>query len=180
MSQNVNQSMAGRALMIILGILALAIGFLAWIYPSVFFFSLIILFGIILVIAGILRLLTGIASGLSSNAQKVNVAFGLGTLILGILVLVLPEFAGITSIILIGIGFLIWGIGLLSFGLVADADMVVKIISALFGVLVIVVSMLMILDPTFGGLTFVIFASLGLIFMGIEALVIGILGVPVE
>lgn len=180
MSQNTNQLMASRALMIILGILTLAIGFLAWIYPEAFFFGVIILFGIILTIAGILRLLTGIFAGLSSNAQKVNVATGIGALILGILVLVFPEVAGITTIILLGIGFLIWGIGLLSFGVVADADMVVKIISALFGILVIVCSMLMILDITFGGLTAVIFASLGLIFMGIEALAIGIVGVPAE
>ena len=172
------QSMAGRALMVILGIIALAVGFLAWVYPDVFFFSLIILFGAMLTIVGILRLLTGISSGLSSYAQKINMAIGIGALILGILVLVFPEIAGLTSVILLGIGFLIWGIGLLSLGIVADASTIVKILSALFGILVIAFSLIMIVEPTLGGLTFVFFASINLIFMGIDALVAGIVGVP--
>jgi uncharacterized membrane protein HdeD (DUF308 family) len=74
MAENANEFMASRALMTILGIMALVIGFLAWLYLTVFFFSMILLFGMILTIAGILRLATSLFSGLSNNAKRINVA----------------------------------------------------------------------------------------------------------
>jgi len=180
MAENANDFMAGRALMTILGIMALVIGFLAWLYLKVFFFSMILLFGIILTIAGILRLATFLFSGLSNNAKRINAAIGIGALILGILVLVFPEVAGITSILLLAIGFLIWGIGLISFGVVGGSDSIMKILNIIFGVLVVACSVIMMIDPTFGGFTFVFFASLALIFVGIEALAVGIIGKPSE
>jgi uncharacterized membrane protein HdeD (DUF308 family) len=93
---------------------------------------------------------------------------------------VFPEVAGITSILLLAIGFLIWGIGLISFGVVGGSDSIMKILNIIFGVLVVACSVIMMIDPTFGGFTFVFFASLALIFVGIEALAVGIIGMPSE
>ena len=174
-------STAIRALLVILGVVALVVGFLAWFYPDIFFYSLIFIFGITLTILGILRLATAFPKEQPSNTRKINAAIGVGALILGVLVLVFPEFAGITAVVLLSIGFMIWGIGLVAVqGIASEAGMGMKILSIILGIIVIALSVVMIFYPEVGGFTYVFFASLAFMMIGIEAMAVGIAGVPLE
>jgi uncharacterized membrane protein HdeD (DUF308 family) len=170
------QSGGLRALEIILGIIALIVGFGAIFFPGVFFVTLIVLFGIAMIAIGIIKLATALPKDAEPTSRKVNAGIGIAALIIGILVLVFPYVASVSLVVILSIGFMIWGVGLMVKGLVGTSGTGMKILEFLFGILVLSMAILMIFYPEVGIYTYTFFAAIAFMMIGIEALAVGIAG----
>jgi len=168
---------AYRTLEIILGLVALAIGVLALIFPEGVVVTIVVLFGIALLIVGFLRLATSFSSNNPSSARGANALIGIVAIILGLLILVFPTFATISLVVLIGIGLLIYGIGRVIVGGVAsNMSGGLRAIVILFGILTAVFGLIIIFIPTVGIFTYAFFVSIAFLLIGIDALAAGIAG----
>ncbi len=166
---------AYRALEIILGLVALAIGVLALVFPTAVVVTLVVFFGIALVIIGILRLATSVTSGGSTRAA--NAAIGLIALIIGLVILFVPYFATDVLVIFIGIGLLVYGIGRIAVGGV-DRHLSggLRALLIIVGLLVVAFALIIIFFPMVGIYTYAFFVSIALILIGIESIAAGIVG----
>ena len=168
---------AYRALEIILGIVALAIGILALVFPEGVIVTIAVLFGIALFVIGILRLATSFSSDLPSSARSANAVIGIIALILGLLILFFPTFAGLSLVILLGIGLFIYGIGRLAVGSVAsNMSGGLRALVIIFGIIVAVFGLLIIFVPAVGVFTYAFFVSIAFLLIGIDSLAAGITG----
>jgi uncharacterized membrane protein HdeD (DUF308 family) len=169
---------AYRAIEIILGLVALAVGILALFFPTAVVVTLVVLFGITLVIVGILRLVTAASSHWTTgSARTTNAVIGMIALIIGILILFFPYFATATIVIFIGIGLLIYGIGRLVVGGVAsNLSGGLRALLIVIGLLIVVFALIIIFFPVIGVYTYAFFVAIAFILIGIESLVSGIAG----
>lgn len=166
-----------RALEIILGIVALAIGILALVFPAGIIVTIAVLFGIALLIIGFLRLATAFSSAHPGSARGANAAIGIIAIIVGLLILFFPTFAGLTFVILLGIGLLIYGIGRIAVGSVAsNLSGGLRALVIIFGILIAVFGLIVIFIPAVGVFTYAFFVSIAFLLIGIDALAAGITG----
>lgn len=168
-----------RAIEIILGLVALTVGFLALFFPTAVVVTIVVLFGIALVVIGILRLATVASTrSLYGSTRAANAVIGALALIIGLVILFFPLIAAETIVILIGIGLLIYAIGRLAVGGAANnLSGALRAVIILTGVLVAIFAIIIILFPVVGVYTYAFFVSLSFIFIGIDSLASGILGI---
>jgi uncharacterized membrane protein HdeD (DUF308 family) len=166
-----------RALEIILGLIALAIGVLALVFPTAVVVTLVVFFGIALVIIGILRLATSISSNWAGSTRTANAVIGLIALIIGLVILFVPFFATDVLVILIGIGLLVYGIGRIAVG-GADRHLSggLRGILIIVGLLIVAFALIIIFFPVVGIYTYAFFVSIAFILIGIESIAAGLVG----
>jgi uncharacterized membrane protein HdeD (DUF308 family) len=171
---------AYRALEIILGIIALAVGILALFFPTAVVVTLVMLFGIALLAIGILKIASALTTGGSyGSTRTANAVIGVVALIIGLIILFFPYFATATIVILIGFGFLIYGLGRLVIGGAGShLSMGLRALMILFGILVAIFGLIIIFFPVIGVYTYAFFVSLALILIGIDAIASGAVGLP--
>ena len=168
---------AYRALEIILGLIALAIGVLALVFPTAVVVTLVVFFGIALVIIGILRLATSASSNWAGSTRTANAVIGLIALIIGLVILFVPFFATDVLVILIGIGLLVYGIGRIAVG-GADRHLSggLRGLLVIVGLLIVAFALIIIFFPVVGIYTYAFFVSIAFILIGIESIAAGIVG----
>jgi uncharacterized membrane protein HdeD (DUF308 family) len=71
---------------------------------------------------------------------------------------------------------MIWGVGLMVKAFVGPSGTGMKILEFLFGILVLAMSILIIVEPWVGIWTVTFFAAIAFMMIGIEALAVGIAG----
>jgi len=167
-----------RIIEIILGITALVIGGLALAFPVATVVSIVVFFGIALVAVGVLRLATGASSDwLPPSIRRSNSIIGILAIIFGAIILFAPFFATEVLVILIGLGLLIYGVGRVVAGGVANRlSGGLRAVLVVMGLLVVVFSLIVIFFPLVGVLTYAVFVSLAFIMIGVDSLASGILG----
>jgi uncharacterized membrane protein HdeD (DUF308 family) len=172
---------AYRAIEIILGIIALVVGVLALFFPTAVVVTIVVLFGIALVAIGILRIASALTTGHTYGATRTtNAVIGVVALIIGLIILFFPLFATETIVILIGFGFLVYGLGRLVIGgATSGLSLGLRTIMILFGILVAVFGLIIIFFPAIGVYTYAFFVSLALILVGIDAIASGAIGLPI-
>lgn len=172
---------AYRAVEIVLGIIALAVGLLALFFPTAVVVTLVVLFGIALLAIGILKIASALTMGSAyGSSRTTNAIIGLVALIIGIVILFFPFFATATIVILIGFGFLVYGLGRLVIGGAAsNLSGGLRALMILFGLLVAIFGIIIILFPAIGVYTYAFFVSLALILIGIDAIASGAAGLPI-
>ncbi len=178
---NTTKSSSGyRAIEIILGLVALAVGVLALFFPNAVVVTIVVLFGIALLVIGVLRLATAASTGtLYGSTRTTNAIIGAIALIIGILILFFPVIAAETITILIGIGLLVYGVGRIAVGGAAsNLSGGLRALIILTGVLVAVFALIVIFFPAVGIYTYAFFVSLSFILIGIDSLASGIVGIP--
>jgi uncharacterized membrane protein HdeD (DUF308 family) len=169
-----------RAMEIVLGVVALTIGFLALVYPAVFIVSLVVLFGLALMVIGILRLATILPSKeLSGTARKTNAVIGVAAVAIAAITLVFPVLATEALVILIGLGLLIYGVGrMLIGGAARRLNSGFRGLMVILGILVVAFSIVVIFFPVIGVYTYAFFIAIEFMLIGIDSLASGIAGVP--
>jgi len=168
-----------RALEIILGLVALIMGSLILLFPTIIAVTLIVFFGIALLIIGILRVSTAYSRQLPNLTRTDNIAIGIIIAIIGVIILIFPTFSLISLIVLIGIGIFIYGIGrTITGGLTHDLSGGFRGALIVLGILIAIFGLLVIFFPLIGILTKAVFVSLGLLVIGIDSLVAGFSGTP--
>jgi uncharacterized membrane protein HdeD (DUF308 family) len=171
---------AYRAIEIILGLVALAIGIIALAFPTAVVVTVVVLFGIALVVIGVLRLATAASSDwLAPTTRKTNSIIGILAIIFGAIILFVPLLATELIVILIGIGLLIYGIGRIAVGGAAHRlNGGLRALLIVVGLLVVVFSLIVIFFPIVGIVTYAFFVSIAFILIGIDSLASGIVGAP--
>jgi uncharacterized membrane protein HdeD (DUF308 family) len=166
---------AYRAIEIILGIIALAAGILALIYPGAVVVSLVVFFGIILTVVGIFRVATAVF--LPPGARWANATIGILALVFGILILVAPFFATEILIIFLGVALLIYGAGRVAVGVSAKAlSGGMRTLLILLGLIVLILGIVVIFFPAIGVYTYAFFVSIAFLLIGIDAIASGVAG----
>ncbi len=164
-----------RALEILLGIVALAVGVLALIFPAGIVVTVLVLFGIALFVIGVLRMATAYSSHLPKSARATNVVIGALAIIVGLIIWIFPTFALVSFAVLLGIGLLIYGVGRIVVGSAAtNLSNGLRGIIIFFGIMVAAFAVLVIIFPVIGVLTYAFFVSISFILIGIDSLVSGI------
>jgi uncharacterized membrane protein HdeD (DUF308 family) len=177
---NTKPSGTYRALEIVLGLVALAVGFLALAFPQFVVVTLMVLFGIALLLVGILRLATAYSPHFYGSTRGTNAAIGILAIILALIILLFPTFATVSVVVLIGIGLFIYGIGRIVVGGAAtNLPGGLRGLLILVGVLVALFGLIIIFVPAVGILTYAFFVSLAFILIGIDSLASGIVGAPI-
>jgi uncharacterized membrane protein HdeD (DUF308 family) len=169
-----------RAIEIILGIIALAAGVLALFFPTAVVVTLVVFFGIVLLAIGILRIASAISTGrMYGSTRTTNAIIGIVALIIGILILFFPFIATATIVILIGFGFLIYGLGrLVVGGAASNLSGGIRALMIIFGILVAILGLIIIFFPVIGVYTYAFFVSIALILIGIDSIASGAVGIP--
>jgi uncharacterized membrane protein HdeD (DUF308 family) len=175
-----SSSGAYRAIEIILGIIALAAGILALFFPAAVVVTLVVFFGIALLAIGILRIATAVStSNLYRSTRSTNAIIGVVALIIGLIILFFPVFSTEVIVILIGFGFLVYGLGRLVIGGAAkNLSTGLRAGMVILGILVAIFGIVIILFPVIGVYTYAFFVSLALILIGIDSLASGAVGIP--
>lgn len=171
---------AYRAIEIILGLVALAIGILALVYPTAVVVTLVVFFGIALLLIGILRLATAASSNWAeSSTRKTNAIIGILAIIFGAIILFVPFFATEVLVIFIGIGLLIYGIGRIAVGGAAgNLSGGLRALLIIVGIIVAIFALIVIFFPLIGIYTYAFFVSIAFILIGIDSIASGIVGSP--
>jgi uncharacterized membrane protein HdeD (DUF308 family) len=177
-----NTSGTYRAIEIILGLVALAVGVLALVFPTAVVVTLVVFFGIALLVIGILRLVTAAsANWQESTARKTSALIGILAIIFGTLILFAPFFATDVLVILIGLGLLFYGIGRIGVGSTAsNLNNGLRGLLIVVGLLVVIFSLIVIFFPIVGVLTYAFFVSITFILIGIDSIASGIVGSPMQ
>ena len=165
-----------RALEIILGIIALAIGILALVFPTGIIVTIVVLFGIALLLIGIFRVATAASHRLPPGARGANAAIGILAIVFGILILVAPYFATLAVAILLGIALLIYGAGRIAVGASAPMSGGMRALLILLGLLVLILGIIIIFFPAIGVYTYAFFVSIAFLLIGIDAIASGLSG----
>ncbi len=168
-------STAHRALEILLGIAALAIGVLALVFPAAVVVTLVVFFGIGLLVIGVLRLATAATFDLPGPARTSNAVIGILAIVVSLLILVFPGFATVSFVVLIGIGILIYGVGRIIVGGVASRlPSGLRGLVVAFGILVAFFGIVVIVFPVVGVLTYAFFVSLAMLLIGVDSIATGL------
>lgn len=160
-------SRRARTSLLLTGILALALGLAAFVWPGATLFTISLLFGIYLVVTGALRLIIAVRTRELPTALRWFVAvLGIAVLVAGVLTILNP-FASLEVIAyIIGIGWIIDGIAGL-FGGMPDADLLPRGLAIAVCVISIVAGIVILLLPRAAVLTFLITGAAFLVAIGI-------------
>lgn len=169
-----------RALNIITGLVAIILGIVVLLIPSVAVETLVFLLYIALMVVGFGRILIGaLADFLSRGLRVVSVIAGLIAVVAAILALVYPNFGVAFLVSLFGATLLIVGLGRVIIGVMAKilANWVRALI-IIGGFLTIALSIAVLIFPGVALLTLVFLLSFALLVNGIDAVVSGVTGAP--
>lgn len=100
-----NADGARRVFAVILGVVSLIAGVVCLRLPSAGLLALVVLVGSYLIVAGVLQM----ASAVGDHAPALPLALGFANIVLGVLILALPDVSLVTFAILFGIGLILRG-----------------------------------------------------------------------
>jgi len=177
MSQN-KSSGGVRALEIILGLIAIAIGVIILIYPGLAIATIIFLLGIALLLVGLFRFFWGlVARNISGGARAAAILIGLIAIAVAAIVILYPSYAAITLVVFIAIAVLIYGVGRIAIG--ATAPQLGGGIRGLLvgtGLLMVIIGLLVLFYPGLGIAFLAVLLSIAFLFIGIESIAAGAVG----
>jgi len=99
--------------------------------------------------------------------RGLEIVTGLLTMVLGVLVLVFPDWGVSTLVVLLSFGLMFAGFRSISLVGYSDLSGVVRAVSAISGIITLVVALLVFVFPSFGALTLILFVSSGLLVYGV-------------
>jgi len=164
-----------RILEIILGLIVLILAGYVLAYPGVAILTLVFVLGIGLFVLGITRIFGAFASGVSGGMRVLSLIIGILAIILGIYVVAYPAAGALTLSFFLGFGLLLIGIESLSVG-GTQAQGAGQGASIALGVIAIILGFIVLFWPGLALGTIALLLAVGLIVLGIEAIVSGVLG----
>ncbi len=179
MMQETKAPIGIRILEVILGFVAVIIGFTVLGYPGLTIATITFLLGLGLFFAGMFRLVWGLAARhVSGNARITAIFMGLLAIVIAIVVMVYPLLAATTVVFLIAIGILFYGIGRIAIG-ATEGKLSGGFRGLLIasGVLMVILSVTVIIYPGFGITLLAVLLAIALIVIGFESIAAGVVGV---
>jgi uncharacterized membrane protein HdeD (DUF308 family) len=164
-----------RILEIILGIIVIVIGGYVLAFPGVAILTLVFVLGIGLFVLGITRIFGAFAPGISGGMRVLSLIIGILAIILGIYVVAYPGVGAATLAFFLGFGLLLIGIESLAVGGTRGQG-AGQGASVALGVIAIILGFVVLFWPGLALGTIALLLAVGLIILGLEAIVSGILG----
>ena len=166
-----------RAAEIILGLLSLVAGIYVLAYPGVAVLTLILLLAIGLVFLGWRDILLGaMAKYLPKWLRAADIVFGVLAFVLSVVVIVSPGVAVLTLVTILYFALFVRGVAGISMAAAKMISPRLRAASAAVGALSIILAIVALAYPglAIGALVFLL--SIGLLFVGIEAIAAGVIG----
>jgi uncharacterized membrane protein HdeD (DUF308 family) len=177
LSQN-KASIGVRALEIILGLIAVAIGVYILIYPGLSIATVTFLLAIGLFFIGIFRIGWGLLSRHVSGASRgIAVLIGLIAIAIAIIVMLFPLLTAAFVVILLSIAVLIYGIGRIAIGATGGPlGGGIRGLLIATGLLMVILAIVVIIYPGLGIVFLAVLLSIAFLFIGFESIAAGIVG----
>ncbi len=162
----------GGGALIVLGVVAAIVGIIVLVVPEKTLWLVAILFGIYFIISGIVRVVTSFLAGQISVGLRIFVAIlGLILVAAGIYILFNPAVGVVTIGLLIGISWIVEGVGQLA-AIRSDAP---KGLVITLGILTIIAGIVILFVPVTAAIVFTIVSAIILVVLGIASIVGGVL-----
>ncbi len=178
------EKMAGwvRGLEILFGIVSLIAGVWVLAYPGLAVLTLIALLAVGLFFMGWRDVLIGaMASALPRWVRAVDILFGVSAFILSALAIAEPGFAVLTLVLILYVALFVSGVHRIALGAAGKPfSKRLRAASIVAGVLSIALSLVFLSYPGLAVATLIFILSIGLILIGLEAIMAGIVGRVVE
>ncbi len=166
-----------RGLEVATGLFALVSAVLVLADPGLGVATLVVILSVGLILAGIRSLSLWGYGGMARNHRTLSAVWGVLAIIFGIIVALFPGLALLTLIELFAIGLLIYGIGRFSLAMSLKATSSgMRALIVVVGVLDIILSVAVLALPGVALLTLAFLLGVGLLFIGIEMLISGVIG----
>jgi uncharacterized membrane protein HdeD (DUF308 family) len=158
-----------------MGLIVIVIGGYVLAFPGVAILTLVFVLGIGLFVLGITRIFGAFASGVSGGMRVLSLIIGILAIILGIYVVAYPAAGALTLSFFLGFGLLLIGIEALAVG-GSSGQGAGKGASVALGVIAMILGFVVLFWPGLALGTIAFLLAIGLILLGLEAIVSGILG----
>jgi uncharacterized membrane protein HdeD (DUF308 family) len=167
-----------RTLDVIFGLIAVLLSVTVLVYPGLAILTLILILSLALLVLGIARISKGIFEKyLSDGFRAFNIIMGSLVLILGITVVVFPDFGTSLLITLLSVGLLFNGIGrIIIGGFVKVLPSWLRSLLVIIGLLTVVFSIAVLLLPNLGAVTLAYIVAISFLVNGIARIIEGING----
>ncbi|MBS7249070.1 MAG: DUF308 domain-containing protein [Candidatus Freyarchaeota archaeon] len=141
-----------RALLVILGLVAIMFAVAVWLYYTVAIFTMILLFAFSLISIGLVGVSVGLENkGLPSGWRILWLTLGIISLAIAVIVIAFPLIGISILIILLGVGLLFNGFnGIIQGALDSELDTGYRVLLLFFGILIVIASFFILLNPTLG------------------------------
>lgn len=140
-----------RALQVTLGVLAIILAVAVWLFYTVAIFIMILLFAVSLMIIGFSGIFEGLDKTLPGWRRGLWLTLGLLSIVIAFMVIAFPLSGISLLIILLGIGLLFNGFtGIIQGAADSELDSWYRALLVILGVLIIIVSFFVLLNPTLG------------------------------
>jgi uncharacterized membrane protein HdeD (DUF308 family) len=167
-----------RAAEIVLGLVSLVAGIWVLAYPGLAVLSLILLLSIGLIFLGWRDVVVGVMGKfLPTWLRAADIVFGILAFVLSVVVIFSPSVAVTTLVVLLYFALFVRGVAALS--MAGAAKMLpprLRAASAAVGVLSIVLALVFLVFPGLAIGTLIFLLSIGLLFVGVEAIAAGVIG----
>jgi uncharacterized membrane protein HdeD (DUF308 family) len=167
-----------RAAEIVLGLVSLVAGLLVIAFPGLAIFTLIVLLSVGLIFLGSRDIVLGaMGTFLPKWLRAADIVFGVLAFILSVIVIASPGVAVTTLVIFLYFALFVRGVAAISMaGAAKMFSSRLRAASAIAGILSIILALVILAFPALAIATIVLLLSLGLLFVGIEAIVAGVIG----
>jgi uncharacterized membrane protein HdeD (DUF308 family) len=147
----------------LLGLLAIAAGVLAIVYPDVTLLALGLIVGIYLVIAGVAYVSLGTLDNQTASGRVLRVLVGFLSILAGLVCLVRPGAGVLALLIVLSFWFILTGVADLARALDVREH---RVISIVLGIVSIAAGVIIVANPDIGLTTLALLAGIGLIVRG--------------
>lgn len=158
-------------LLVVVGVLAIAVGILAVAWPGKTLLLVGWAFGIFLLLSGVAELAGASGAGVSPGLRVLRILLGLLAIVAGILLVIHPAHSVLTAAWVLGLWFVLHGAGELTRGFVYSENRAWNLI---FGLIGIAAGIIILVNPKVGIVTLVWIVSIGFILRGIVAIALGL------
>jgi uncharacterized membrane protein HdeD (DUF308 family) len=148
---------------VVRGLLALALGLLAWVRPEFFWASLILIFGVYAIVDGVFALVAAVRD--ESGGRWANLLEGMAGIGAGLLVLFYPGDIGAALVIVIGVWAIVTGLLEIAAAIRLRQEIAEEWLLGIAGLVSVAIGVLLIARPGFGrvGTTYVV-GTYGILF----------------
>lgn len=147
----------------LLGLLAIAAGVLAIVYPNITLLALGLIVGIYLVIAGVAYVSLGTLDNQTASGRVLRVLVGFLSILAGLVCLVRPGAGVLALLIVLSFWFILTGVADLARALDVREH---RVISIVLGIVSIAAGVIIVANPDIGLTTLALLAGIGLIVRG--------------
>lgn len=167
-----------RALELVLGIIAVVVGFWVIFFPAITVATIIFMLAVALLFVGLFRFFWGFAAkDISSGARVAAILIGVIAVAIAVTIMVFPFFATGTAVIFIDVGVLIYAFGRIAIGASArNESKGLRGLQITTGVLMLILGAVVLVYPELGAAFLGFLLGIAFLIIGLDGIAAGLVG----